>query len=146
GQRAGVEGRAEVGNRRRIEIDRFCRDRRRRERDDQDANRQQRAQTCRHVSPLAPVFSYFQFRDLPSPIHSIACVRRRVRVSSVFAPVIHSTYSRLWLGENSLNAVCAFAFFPSADERSAGTRTGVGSRRTRSTFTPASFSAAAFLI
>lgn len=34
--------------------------------------------------------SYFQFRDLPSAIHSIAVASRRLRVSSVFASVSHS--------------------------------------------------------
>jgi len=38
---------------------------------------------------------YFQFRGLPSAIHSIAVSRRFRRVSSVFASVIHSRYSLL---------------------------------------------------
>jgi hypothetical protein len=52
--------------------------------------------------------SYFQFRDFPAPIHSTACASRRARVSALFASVIHSMYSRLWLGENASNAACAF--------------------------------------
>ena len=39
-------------------------------------------------------FMYFQFRVLPSAIHSIAVSSRRERVASVLASVIHSTYSR----------------------------------------------------
>jgi hypothetical protein len=38
--------------------------------------------------------SYFQFLNFPSAIHSIACLSRRARVSSAFASVIHSMYSR----------------------------------------------------
>ena len=43
---------------------------------------------------------YFQWRDFPSAIQSIAVSRRLRRVSSVFASVIHSRYSLLWLGRN----------------------------------------------
>lgn len=43
---------------------------------------------------------YFQFRDLPSAIHRIAVSSRRVRVADVLASVIHSMYSRRWLGGN----------------------------------------------
>ena len=39
-------------------------------------------------------FWYFQFRDFPSAIHSIACFTRAARVSSRFASPIHSLYSR----------------------------------------------------
>ena len=45
-------------------------------------------------------FVYFQLRDFPSAIHSIACARRFCRVASCLASVIHSTYSRWWLGGN----------------------------------------------
>jgi len=38
---------------------------------------------------------YFQLRAFPSLIHSIAVLIRQPRVSSVFASVIHSMYSRL---------------------------------------------------
>jgi hypothetical protein len=44
-------------------------------------------------------FMYFQFLGFPSAIHSTAWSRRRFRVSSDFASVIHWTYSRRWLGE-----------------------------------------------
>ncbi len=43
---------------------------------------------------------YFQFLCFPSAIHSMAWARRLLRVSSVFASVSHSRYSRLWLGGN----------------------------------------------
>src|SRR5205823_3051507 len=42
--------------------------------------------------------SYFQFRLLPSAIQPTAASRRLWRVSSAFASVTHSTYSRRWLG------------------------------------------------
>src|SRR5262249_50833395 len=58
--------------------------------------------------------AYFQCRDLPSAIHSIAWARRRWRVSSVFASVIHSTYSRLCDGLKPSNVACAFLSFFSA--------------------------------
>src|SRR5262245_62729680 len=52
-------------------------------------------------APLRPVTEYphylrmyFQFRGLPSVSHSMVVVSRRARVSSCFASVIHSTYSR----------------------------------------------------
>ena len=66
------------------------------------------------------------------------------RVSSRFASVIHSTYSRLWLGLKASKAVLAFLFFCSAPARSAGTRAGAFfSRGARATTTPSSFSAIA---
>lgn len=39
-------------------------------------------------------FMYFQFRGLPSVSHSIVVCNRFSRVSSRFASVIHSMYSR----------------------------------------------------
>ena len=44
----------------------------------------------------------------------MAVLMRLARVSSSLAPVIHSTYSRLWLGLKFSNAVKAFLFFLSA--------------------------------
>ena len=54
---------------------------------------------------------YFQFRGLPAAIHSTAVSSRFLRVSSVLASVIHSTYSLLWLGLKPSNVARAFAFF-----------------------------------
>src|SRR4051812_15757629 len=90
---------------------------------------------------------YFQLRALPSASHFIVFSRRSLRVSSRFASVIHSRYSRRWLGEK-LSKVCrAFAFFLNAAARSSGT--GMGARffgwARPGTLVPASFSAAAFL-
>jgi len=45
---------------------------------------------------------YFQFRALPSASHFIVLARRSFRVSSRFASVIHSMYSRRWLGGKPL--------------------------------------------
>jgi hypothetical protein len=49
---------------------------------------------------------------------------RLSRVSGRFAPVIHSTYSRLQLGLKAAKPVAAFLFFCSAVENSAGISTG----------------------
>lgn len=57
---------------------------------------------------------YFQFRCLPSAIHPTAVASRVSRVSSVLAPVIHSTYSRCADGLNASQVFFAFAFFSSA--------------------------------
>src|SRR6185369_7727579 len=54
---------------------------------------------------------YFQFLAFPSAIHSTACLMRRARVSSPLASVIHSMYSRLWLGLNLSYVASAFLFF-----------------------------------
>ena len=64
---------------------------------------------------------YFQLRGLPSAIHSIAWATRRFRVASVFASVIHSRYSRRWLGLKASKADWAFLFFFTAAAKSAGT-------------------------
>lgn len=45
---------------------------------------------------------------------------RRERVSACFAPVIHSTYSRLWLGGKASKVARAFAFFRSRMGRAKG--------------------------
>src|SRR5688500_3704953 len=64
------------------------------------------------VMPLLTVglqhFSYFQFLDFPSLNHSIVVASRFSRVGSVFASVIHITYSFLCELLNFSN--CAFAF------------------------------------
>ena len=81
------------------------------------------------------------------PSTSIACASRRARVSSLFASVIHSTYSRLWLGLSASKPACAFLFFLNAAARSAGTSAASAARfGARGSLTPASFSATAFLI
>jgi hypothetical protein len=67
-------------------------------------------------------------RDLPDAIHSSAVVRRRWRVSSVFADSIQSTYSRLWLGGKASNAVRAFGLRLSAARKYAGTFTAAAAR------------------
>src|SRR5262249_17535338 len=88
---------------------------------------------------------YFQFLDFPSAIHSIACARRLLRVSSVLASVSHSRYSRLWLGGKAAYADAAFLFFFSAAVRNAGVRIGfLGVGDLRSSFVPASLSSFAF--
>jgi hypothetical protein len=84
---------------------------------------------------------------LPSAIHSIACASRRARVSVRFASVIHSMYSRLWLGGNFLKDALAFLFFFNAADKSGGGAVATAGRRgrLRSTLTPYSLSAIAFL-
>src|SRR4051812_9044421 len=57
---------------------------------------------------------YFQLRALPSLSHLIDLSRRSLRVSSRFASVTHSMYSRRWLGEKSSKVFRAFEFFLSA--------------------------------
>lgn len=64
--------------------------------------------------PAHRFYWYFQFRDLPVAIHSMAVLRRLARVSSRLAPVIHWTYSRRQLGLNASYAASAFLFFRSA--------------------------------
>ena len=56
-------------------------------------------------SALVPAqqFSYFQFRLLPSAIHSTAWAMRLSRVSGRFASITHSTYSRRQLGGKPSN-------------------------------------------
>src|SRR5206468_2240223 len=92
-------------------------------------------------------FWYFQFRDFPSAIHSIACFTRAARVSSRFASPIHSLYSRLWLGGKASNATRAFLFFASAAVSSGGTGSSArGAFFFFSTVIPSSFSFIAFFI
>src|SRR5262245_58895527 len=93
-------------------------------------------------------FSYFQLRDLPWASHSSAVAMRFSRVGCGLASVIHSTYSRLWLGLNCWNVASAFLLFPSAAAKSFGTTTARGrvGRGARGTFTPSSLSFAAFLM
>src|SRR5690606_11401280 len=86
-------------------------------------------------------FSYFQFRRLPSAIHSMACASRFARVSSRFASTIHSTYSRLQLGGKASNVAFAALFFSSATARSSGTSGGgFGVDLRAGAFTPPSLS------
>src|SRR5437588_13109959 len=68
---------------------------------------------------------YFQFRALPSVSHLIDLPRRSFRVSSRFASVIHSMYSRRWLGEKFSKVFRAFAFFFSAAVKSFGIGSGL---------------------
>src|SRR5215470_18871450 len=91
-------------------------------------------------------FMYFHMRGLPSAIHAIAVSRRLVRVVSVRASVIHSMYSRRWLGLKSSKVALAFRFFRSAAARSGGTASGgFGLRFERvGDGMPASLKAAAF--
>src|SRR5688572_21691219 len=65
--------------------------------------------------------SYFQFLFLPSPTQVTVCATRLARVSAALAPVIHSTYSRLWLGLMDAKVFAAARRFASAAFRSAGT-------------------------
>src|SRR5437762_4792444 len=102
--------------------------------------------SCRAEHTEAQRLLYFQFRDLPSAIHSIAESTRRCRVSAPFASAIHSAYSRLWLGGKVLKAAAAFLFFASARVRSLGTTNGLFGFAAFRTFTPCSFSLAAALI
>lgn len=53
---------------------------------------------------------YFQFLDLPSVSHVMVIANRFFRVSSRSASVIHSMYSRLWLGLKSAKFAGAFLF------------------------------------
>ena len=59
-------------------------------------------------------FRYFQFLTFPSPSHSIDVASLCLRVSSRFASVTHSTYSRRWLVLKFSKVFRAFAFFLSA--------------------------------
>src|SRR5437764_5899191 len=68
---------------------------------------------------------YFQFRAFPSASHFSDLARRSFRVSSRFASVIHSMYSRRWLGEKLSNVLRAFAFFFNAAVNSAGIGNGL---------------------
>lgn len=61
-----------------------------------------------------PVQRYFQFRAFPSLSHLMVVCKRCARVSSRFASVSHSTYSRRWLGLKFPNVFRAFACFFSA--------------------------------
>src|SRR2546423_10330565 len=84
---------------------------------------------------------YFQFRALPSVSHFSDLARRSFLVSSRLASVIHSMYSRRWLGEKFSNVLRAFAFFFNAAVKSAGIGHGFrffGCVRPGA-FTPASF-------
>src|ERR1700682_620922 len=54
---------------------------------------------------------YFQFLDLPSASHFIVFATLSSRVCSRFASVIHSRYSRRWLGGKFSKVFRAFAFF-----------------------------------
>src|SRR2546421_5349558 len=54
---------------------------------------------------------YFQWRDFPSESHLIEVASLSWRVSSRLASVIHSRYSRRWLGERLSKVFPAFAFF-----------------------------------
>src|SRR5262245_50479710 len=87
--------------------------------------------------------AYFQLWLLPAAIHSTAVASRRLRVSSVLASVIHSTYSRLWLGAKPWYVASARLFFRSAVMRSAGARSAGRGLVRRASFTPRSFSFAA---
>ncbi len=58
---------------------------------------------------------YFQCRVLPSASHLIEVASLSLRVSSRFASVTHSRYSRFLLGGNFSNVFRAFAFFFSAE-------------------------------
>ncbi len=91
---------------------------------------------------------YFQFRGLPSAIHSSAVASRFDRVASVLASLSQSIYSRLPLGVNFSNAARACAFFARALASSSGTTTSrcaFGLAQSGDA-TPASFSSMAFLI
>ena len=63
----------------------------------------------------------FQFRLLPSAIHSTAVANRLVRVSSRLASLIHTTYSLRRPGVRFSNVAAAFLFFLRAACKSAGT-------------------------
>ena len=54
---------------------------------------------------------YFQCRGLPCASHSIDVANLSFRVSSRFASVTHSRYSRRLLGAKPSNVFRAFAFF-----------------------------------
>ena len=84
--------------------------------------------------------------DHCSAIHPMAVSRRRERVSSVFAPVIHSTYSFLFVKLKESNVAIAFLFPRRAPMRSSGitsTRFSV-LRFFAGTLIPLAFRAAAF--
>ena len=67
---------------------------------------------------------YFQFRGLPSASHLIDVANLSLRVSSRFASVTHSRYSRRLLGGKSSNVLRAFAFFFNAAVKSSGISRG----------------------
>src|SRR5208283_3090286 len=69
---------------------------------------------------------YFQFLGLPSASHWTACSSRRVRVVWVLASLIHSTYSRRWLGLNFSKVVAASLLACKALARSSGTTSSLG--------------------
>ena len=56
-------------------------------------------------------FRYFQFLTFPSASHSNDVASLCLRVSSRFASVTHSTYSRRWLVLKFSKVFRAFAFF-----------------------------------
>src|SRR5688572_16160963 len=91
--------------------------------------------------------SYFQFIAFPSDNHSTAVASRRARVSSPLAVVIHSRYSRLWLGGKLSNVVSAFLFFLRAAMKYGGAGIGfLGCFGGRAALTPRSLIAIAFLM
>jgi hypothetical protein len=95
--------------------------------------------------PSVQQLAYFQCLDLPSASQAIAVVSREFRVSARFAPVIHSRYSRLWLGLKFSNVASAVLFFVKAAMKSAGTASGFFALGLRAgDFTPASLRTAAF--
>jgi len=53
---------------------------------------------------------YFQFLGLPSASHMIDVFNRSLRVSSRFASLTHSTYSRRLVGLKFSNVFLAFGF------------------------------------
>src|SRR2546423_4863888 len=107
---------------------------------------QSNERNCTHCCRYFFAGMYFQSRALPSESHWSDFARRAFRVSSRFASVIHSMYSRRWLGEKFSNVLRAFAFFFNAAVKSAGIGNGLrffGCVRPGA-LTPALLSAAAF--
>src|SRR3954471_6003039 len=104
----------------------------------------------RGVKPLLQLrrqqFWYFQFRDLPSAVHSIVVSTRCSRVSGRLASVIHSMYSRRQLGLKLAQAAAAFLLRCKAAVRSAGSGRGGRGLALGRVAVPESCSATAFLI
>src|SRR4051812_40275363 len=69
-------------------------------------------------------FSYFQFRGFPSWSQVSVISMRVARVSGRLASVIHSMYSRRWLGLNFSHVAVAARFFRNTDSKSAGVFSG----------------------
>src|SRR5450830_1346692 len=85
-------------------------------------------------------FAYFQFLAFPSASHSTACAIRFSRVASVFASVIHSTYSRLKLGLPALKIFSPAALAASAALKKSGTSSAGLAERVRTGCAPSSLS------